>query len=666
MTLPYFLLLMATAAAPPATATHPPVATPTAAASVSAATAASAAASEADTAPAEAPPEAEGEPEASEEVEKASEELEAIRALEEKTVLGPVSNPETEIRRAMSRLGVTSPLRARLEEKDFEFSLREDALNELGVITDLASFDISRVRDAYDIPVELQPVVAQYIEFFRGAGRKWFRKWMSRATRYVPMMQSLLEKEGMPKDTVYLAMIESGFSAQAYSRARAAGPWQFIPSTGKRFGLKQDFWVDERRDPIKATVSASRYLLELHRQFGHWYLAWAGYNAGGGRIQRAINRVGSRDFWKLAETRWLAKETKHYVPKLIAAALVAKHPESFGFQLAEFETMSPLAYEEVQLVDPVDLEVVAKAAEVPLSEVRELNPELKRWCTPPASKTKPYVLRLPQGAAPKFAENFPKIAPKERLTFVVHRIQKGDTLSQIAKRYGTAPEPILQLNRLTSARRLRIHSDLVVPIPRRGSELGEGAPVLARHISRARREGYVAPKPEDEVPAGTPRTPASPGEVKTETVDGKTRVTYTVQEGDSLWGIGQRFGVSVADLRQWNDLGPRAKLQLGKPVVLWPTKPVTASVPPLAPSTPGPATPKAPAPTASGSSSTPMNSGAPLASAERPAKHLLTPGDTLWSVAQRYNVPLEDLKRWNRIAHPRALQAGQELRLVAP
>ena len=206
-------------------------------------------------------------------------------------------------------------------------------------------------------------------------------------------------------------MIESGFSPTAHSWAHASGPWQFISSTGRQYGLHQDFWVDERRDPLKATRAAARYLKDLRAELGHWYLAWAGYNTGSGRVRRLMERHDTKDFWLISAEKGLATETKHYVPKLIAAALISKHPAAFGFAEEEFVYEPPLTFEEVKLTDATDLDVIARAAGVEVTAVQELNPELRRWCTPPASTKNPYVLRLPTGTAPRFTENFSKLPP---------------------------------------------------------------------------------------------------------------------------------------------------------------------------------------------------------------------------------------------------------------
>ncbi len=498
--------------------------------------------------------------------EDASAELEEMRAMEQ-VALDPGAQPSAQVLQSIQRLGYANPLRQRMRCALEESALREDLpTGELPRITDLAQFDVGQVQDKYDIPVEMQPLVAMYIQFFQGSGRKWFRRWMGRSTRYIPAMQQVLERQGLPKDTVYLAMIESGFSAKAYSWAHASGPWQFISSTGKQYGLKQDFWVDERRDPMKATVAAATYLRQLYKEMGHWYLAWAAYNAGGNRIRRMVERAGTSDYWQMCSVKGLAQETKHYVPKLIAAALVAKHPKSFGFEDDEFEFLEPLEYEEVPLTEATDLEVIARASGRDVEEIKDLNPELKRWCTPPASAKSPYLLRLPKGTGPTFAQAFAKIPAGERLSFRVHRVRRGDTLSRIARAYNTAPEAIMRMNGLRSSRALTLNAELVVPVPPRGA-----AADLTHHVARARRAGFVALRPEQEIPAGSSSARASGkgGKLKTESVGGKTKVTYGVTSGDSLWAISQRFKVTVDDLRKWNRLSGRGGLKAGAVLTVW-------------------------------------------------------------------------------------------------
>ncbi|ATB42469.1 lytic transglycosylase [Cystobacter fuscus] len=583
-----------------------------------------------------------------EELEDESLELEEMRALEGAT-LDPGARPDAEVLQSLRRLGVANPLRLRMLDALEEPTFREDeASAELPRITDLSTFDVALVQARYDIPVEMQPLVAQYIQFFQGPGRKWFRKWVSRSTRYLPTMQPILESLGLPRDTVYLAMIESGFSPSAYSWAHAAGPWQFIASTGRQYGLHQDFWVDERKDPIKATYAAARYLKDLYSELGHWYLAWAGYNTGSGRVRRLMERHGTSDFWTISAEKGLATETKHYVPKLIAAALIAKHPNAFGFAEDEFVYESPLAFDEVKLTEAVDLDVVARAAGASVLEVQELNPELRRWCTPPASAKNPYTLRLPQGTRQRFTENFAQLATKDRLAFRVHRVKRGDTLSQIALNYGTAPEAILQMNQLKSLRTLRVNAELVIPVPvGRPSKESTTESALARKVAQARRSGVTVPRPEDEVPAGTPRGPVAVGPIKTEVINGRKRITYGVQSGDSLWAIAQRFQVAVDDVRKWNNLTVRASkraLKVGSVLYVWPSN------------TPAPVVERA---------------GTVVAAQKAPTGrtgtvHSLAAGESVWSVAQRYGITVEDIKRWNHITDTSRLPTGLKLTVSAP
>lgn len=604
---------------------------------------------------------ADDDPAVARKVDEQSAELEEMRALEDATITtsAPRADPGGGLRAAVRRLGLGNPMRHHLLDvlQELDDAARDASAGppELPLVTDLSSFDVAQVKDGYDIPVEMQPLVAEYIHFFQGAGRIWFRKWMSRSTRYIPLMQPILEASGVPRDLVYLAMIESGFSPQAYSWARAAGPWQFIAGTGKLFGLRNDFWVDERRDPVKSTGAAARFLKSLYTDLGHWYLAWAGYNAGGGKVHRVMEKKGTSDFWELSDGKGFANETKHYVPKLIAAALVAKHPRAFGFSDDEFDFQPKLEFDTVEVPAPTDLEVLARASGATVDELTELNPELKRWCTPPMPNGKVYQLRVPSGQGKVFAESYPKLAPAERLSFKVHTVKRGDTLSSIAAAYASAPEAIMQMNRLRNPRSLRVSTELIIPVPSaRGSRDGRPDAALERQVARAKRSGFAAAKPEEEVPAGAGNKAVAVGPIKTEVVNGKTRITYGVQNGDSLWVIGQRFNCSVDDLRKWNGLGRHGRrLQVGTVLSVWPgEQPAAAPVQNVggtlvAASRPGVGVPAPPA-------------------ADGKKTHQLIAGESLWTVAQHYGLSVADLKKWNGITDHHALKPGQTLVLAAP
>jgi membrane-bound lytic murein transglycosylase D len=500
-------------------------------------------------------------------------ELEEMRALEE-AALDPLSQPEAALRSTVAQLGHGSALRDRLTGwLDEAREQGEEIPFTLAPVTRVIEFDADKVRDRYDIPVEMRPLVAQYVRFFQSSGRRWFRRWMSRSARWLPVMQPILESKGLPRDLVYLAMIESGFNTEAKSWAAAVGPWQFIAETGTRMGLRNDFWVDERRDPIKSTYAAARYLSFLYKDSGHWYLAWAGYNTGENRVRRMVERYQTKDFWELCEKKGFAKETKHYVPKLIAAALVAKHPEAFGFSMDEFDFETPFLFDTVAINESIDIEVAARAAGTTADELHRLNPGMKRWLTPPATEQQPWELRVPQGAGEKFAANLESFGAREKLKFEVHKVKKGDTLSGIARKYGSIPEVVLRMNNLKNVRALRLGAELLVPIPSaRAVAAGKADPAMERQAARARSSGLKV-RPDEEVPAGTASTRSlASGTVKSETIDGKTRVTYGVANGDTLWSIAQRFDCTVGALRGWNSGVPQRRngLKPGLALTIWP------------------------------------------------------------------------------------------------
>jgi membrane-bound lytic murein transglycosylase D len=386
----------------------------------------------------------------------------------------------------------------------------------------------------FDIPIVINDQVEAFIEYFRTTHRKPFALWLQRSGRYIPMMKEVLKANGLPEDLVYMALIESGFNPKAYSRRRASGPWQFITRTGKRYGLDVDWWIDERRDPEKSTIAAARHLKDLYDQFSCWYLAAAGYNAGAGKIARAIQRYRTEDFWELTKHKYLKRETRHYVPKMIAAALIAKEPEKYGFTDIVYD--EPIRYDKVQVPDATDLKVIARLCEVDYETIKALNPELKMWCTPPHRPD--YEVKIPAGTREKFLQNFSQLDPSERITFRQHQVRKGDTLSTIARRYGIKKEPIMELNDLKSPRQLRTGSSIIIPIPAdRALARDERGSIEARIAKKKARKARQVPKQAVAKAQGPVR-----------------EIHYVVKEGDTLWDIALMYNLSIKDIRRWNNL----------------------------------------------------------------------------------------------------------------
>ena len=311
----------------------------------------------------------------------------------------------------------------------------------------------------YDIPIVLNDLVTNYITFFQTRLRDRFEEWLARSGSYIPMMQQILKQHQLPEDLVFLALIESGFNPKAFSRAKAAGPWQFIKGTGKKYGLRIDQWIDERRDPVKSTVAAAKYLKDLYGMFGSWPLSMASYNAGEGRIMRAMARTKAEDFWELNSSS-LRPETKNYVPKFMAATIIAKEPQKYGFFI---DYHPPLVYDEVEVSKPVSFKTLAKAAGVSVAEIKTYNPELKKEMTPP--KYPHYRLKLPPGAKERFAANF---SPKTEKEIVItdsqkHRVQKGETISSISRKYEVSVKRILEANQLDRDSVIQAGRILLIP-----------------------------------------------------------------------------------------------------------------------------------------------------------------------------------------------------------
>ena len=372
--------------------------------------------------------------------------------------------------------------------------------------------------------------VQYYLDFFQGRGRERMGIWLTRMPRYEAMIRERLREEGLPGDLVYLALIESGFSNSATSRARAVGMWQFMKGTAKGYGLRVDSWVDERRDPYKATTAAARHLRDLNNRFGSLYLAAAAYNAGAGKVSRGLGRLPDEDeadsanadamFFRLYDTKFLRRETKDYVPKLIAAALIAKEPARYGFELAAGE---PAVYDSIVVPTMTGLDVIARLADTTVAAIRELNPQYLRLATPPGVSS---VVRVPSGRGPTTVAAYEELPASRRVTFVEHTVARGETFSGIAKRYHVSASLLAQANPRLHARRLRPGQRVIVPT---GGAIS----------------GSVARRMSDPVePAAS-----SPSRV--------SRV-HRVRRGETLTGLAKRFGVSVQALRKANGLSSDA------------------------------------------------------------------------------------------------------------
>ncbi|MBS1112039.1 MAG: transglycosylase [Nitrospirae bacterium] len=301
--------------------------------------------------------------------------------------------------------------------------------------------------------------VSSSLNFFSEKRKESFKELLSRAGKYIGMMSGIFTEKGLPPELTYLPLIESGFRTDAYSPKKAAGPWQFIPETAKRFGLKIDWWVDERRDPVKSTAAAARYLGELYERFGDWNLALAAYNAGEGRIENALKKLNNSNFWRIRNTGYIAKETKNYVPSYIAATAIAIDPESFGFYDIDYD--EPFKYDTVEINTPMDLAAIAEFTGVTTSAIKELNPELNHWYTPPNVSS--YTVRIPYGTKEIFLASLSDASEDDLLYVELYKVKKGDTIAKIAKQLKIHSQAILNINPLKKLASVKAGETILIP-----------------------------------------------------------------------------------------------------------------------------------------------------------------------------------------------------------
>ncbi|HUP20999.1 MAG TPA: LysM peptidoglycan-binding domain-containing protein [Gemmatimonadota bacterium] len=380
----------------------------------------------------------------------------------------------------------------------------EDLLRQEGAV-------LIHERVGYDIPIVLNDRVEWWIDYFMRRIPDSFERYMMRSGAWLPYLQQRLREAGLPEDLVYLAMIESGFSSRAVSHAGAVGPWQFMPYTGREYGLRIDRWVDERMDYERATGAAIAYLSDLHAMFGSWYLAAAGYNGGQGRVGRSMLRDNTINFWELTG---LHDETKNYVPKLIAATIIAKEPERYGFR--DLFYLQPIEWDVVTVPTSTDFEVIAAAAGTSVDMIRMLNPHLLQGRTPPGEGNFP--VKIPGGRAQGFSENYFRVPPSERVSVpATHLVRRGETIVTIAGAYGVDRDELMRLNGLGGERDLQDGMSLSLP--------GGGSP-QATSVAGGNGAEDRAPEPR----------------------------IHVVTRGQTLSSIARQHGVTVEDLRRENDL----------------------------------------------------------------------------------------------------------------
>lgn len=329
--------------------------------------------------------------------------------------------------------------------------------------------------------------INKHVALFSDKIKERFSLYLVRSGKYLELMKGILKEQNVPEDMVFLPLIESGFNANAYSTARAVGCWQFIASTAKNYGLEINWWKDERKDPVKSTVAAANYLKDLYRMFGSWNLAMAAYNAGEGKILRALNKSKSDDYWALLDTRYIRDETKDYVPKFIAASMIANSPENFGFNNLEYHP--PMNYDLATIKTPVDLDIAAECAETSIEIIRELNPELRRWCTPPDMPE--YTLRIPPGKKDVFLENLSRVPEEKRVTVDTYIVKKGDTFQKVSKKTGVPVQAILDLNDMEKIMPLKAGTKIDLP-PKEKYELDRDDKARVKKVSFKQKKKNIS------------------------------------------------------------------------------------------------------------------------------------------------------------------------------
>ncbi len=369
--------------------------------------------------------------------------------------------------------------------------------------------EIKKIK--YNIPIIINDNVSQFIKVYTERKKNSLEMGLKRGIEYLPMIFKVLKKYNIPEEIAYLPLLESNFKIKAVSRARAKGLWQFMRSTALLYGLKVNWWLDERYNPEKATDAAARLLKHLYEKYGDWYLALAAYNAGEGRVDRALRRTKVNDFMHLSRTRYLKRETRNYVPAFLALVIIVKDPQRFNI---DFPSLNEIEYKKVKIPSPVDLRIVSKKLGISYSTIKKYNPELLRTITPYFLKE--YEIKVPKDIPEEKLLTLKKLPIKKRIYWVEHRVKRGETLYRIARKYNVS------VRALKSANNLR--SNIIRP----GRILIITSPGTIKYRKISRKLNYRKLN--------------------------KKAIFYRVKKGDSLYKISRRYNISVRKIRQWNNL----------------------------------------------------------------------------------------------------------------
>jgi membrane-bound lytic murein transglycosylase D len=454
---------------------------------------------------------------------------------------------------------------------------------------------------AHDLPLTVNDPVLAYLNYFKTPrGSAIVETGLRRAGRYRAMVEQALREEGVPQDLIYLAQAESAFQPQAVSKAGARGMWQFMSFAGRKYGLNKTWWVDERQDPERATHAAARDLRDLYDQFGDWYLAMAAYNSGAGTVQHAIERTGYADFWELYRRNVLPKETQNYVPIILALTLISKDPARYGI---DFEPEPAVKADAVKPGQPIDLRLVAETIDTDLETLRTLNPELLRLVTPADPE---FVMRIPEGTAERFFGEIAAIPPEKWVSWRRHKVEEGETLSAIAKRYRVSPTEVADANELPVGAALEEGQKLIIP----------------------------APEPSE----------AAAGKL----------IRYRVRRTDTVGTIADEFDVTTAELRTWNHLKSDHVVR-GMALRIYP-----GGMEPSPQAKPRESAPNAVVARRSAPRDVPV-----MEARSNPMVHHVKPGETLWSIARAYRTTVEAIQSGNRYLFSRPLQVGDTLTILS-